>query len=361
MRALITACLVMSLGLLALGCGGGENEDPEASTEPSLLGFNEDLGAAGTVEQPLAGGGVGNELLAAAGASFVRVPINWSAVERAPGASDYTLPDAIAEQLDRVGLRPLWVLTSAPCWASELPCQAPQPSLAPSREAVGAYASFAAAIAERYPDAVGIEVWNEPNLPNFWRPTPDPSLYRQLLAATAEAVHSSASEVPVVMAGPSPTTAEQAAEDPKKIPFVPFIEEVMAGPEAPDVDAIGTHPHSLLQRGPDAVRASIDLFELARQAAAAVAPQTPVWVTEVGLTTAGQNRVSEAEQAAGLAELVATFADEGVPVITVHRFFDQAEPLFPFEAGFGVVEADRVSPKPAFCAAADALQLQCEA
>jgi hypothetical protein len=181
-----------------------------------------------------------------------------------------------------------------------------------------------------------------------------------MLALTADAVHETDSEVPVLMSGPSPTTAEQVAEDPEKIGFVPFIERVMSGPDAPDVDAIGLHPYSLLQEGRDPVEESLDLYEQGKDAAESVAPGLPIWVTEVGLTTAGQYAVTPEEQAAGLERIVAEIADDGVPVITVHRFFDQVDPPLRFEQGFGVVESDRVTRKPSFCSAADAVGAACE-
>ncbi len=220
---------------------------------------------------------------------------------------------------------------------------------------VDQFAAFVAQVAEHYPDAIGIEVWNEPNIPNFWRPDPDPELYRKLLSASADAVHETGSDVPVVMAGPSPVTAEQSAEEPSKIGFAPFIKQVMTGPDAPDVDAIGLHPYSLLQVGTDPVAESIKLFEQGRDAAASVAPGVPVWVTEVGLTTAGQYAISEDEQASGLKRIVRAFADDGVPVVTIHRFFDQGDSPLRFERGFGVVAADHTTPKPSFCSAPDAI------
>jgi hypothetical protein len=319
------------------GCGGDDEDRP-------VIGYNE-------VFIP---NNDPNELLAESGASFVRVAINWSAVEAQPGKLDFARIDVVAEQIAELGLQPLWVITSSPCWAAERPCTRPRPSLAPAEEHLDAYAEFAAAVAERYPDALGIEVWNEPNIPNFWRPLPDAGRYRELLSLTAERVHESGSEVPVVMAGPSPTTADQVADDPMKIQFAEFIEEVMSGPGRPDVDAIGTHPYSLLQKSADPVESTIALFDQARAAAERAAPGIPIWVTEVGLTTAGRHSVSVAEQAQGLESIIATLAADGVPVITLHRFFDQANPPFEFEAGFGVVEADQTTRKPSFCAVASA-------
>ena len=221
-------------------------------------------------------------LLADSGAEFVRTSITWARVEHSPGERDFAPFDAIAEQLEADGLRPFWVVTGAPCWAAAQACTEEQPHRAPAPAHDDDFARFAVEVAKRYPDAVGLEIWNEPNIPNFWEPEPDAGRYRELLATTAEAVHASGSEVPVVMAGPSPTTDAIAADDPRKIPFADFIEEVMNGPDAPDVDAIGVHPYSLLQVGPDPADETLRLYEQARAAAERAAPGVPIWITEVG-------------------------------------------------------------------------------
>ena len=43
-------------------------------------------------------------------------------------------------------------------------------------------AALCAALAQRYPEAVAIESWNEPNLWAFWRPQPDPDMAARLTA-----------------------------------------------------------------------------------------------------------------------------------------------------------------------------------
>jgi len=350
--AALVALLLATVALAA--CGGGSGEETgqtvPAAGDGTIFGYNEAITPADSE---------GDDLIAESGAAFVRIPMAWATLEPTEGARNWEPYDAINDELESVGLRPLWTLTSAPCWAADVNCETTPPGLGVSADHIDAYADLAAEVADRYPDAIGLEIWNEPNIPNFWRPTPDADLYRQLLSASADAVHEGGSDVPVVMAGPSPTTTEQVAEDPEKIGFVDFITTVMQGPDAPDVDAIGLHPYSLLQVGTDPVDESVRLYEEGRDAAAAVAPGIPVWVTEVGLTTAGQYAITPEEQADGLERIVKAFADDGVPVISIHRFFDQLDPPLKFEEGFGVVESDRATKKPAFCSAADAIGAEC--
>lgn len=346
MKGRLALGLVLALSVLVAACGGdGAGPTDDGETE---FGFNETTNA-----EKLA-----NELLADSGATFIRIALNWATVEPQEGERNFAPYDAINDALEANGLKPLWVVTSAPCWAAGVPCDEQVPSLAPDAKHVDSYADFTAEVAERYPDALGIEVWNEPNIPNFWKPTPDPELYRELLAATADAVHESGSEVPVVLSGPSPTGAEQVAEDPSKVEFTEFIREVMAEPDPPDVDAIALHPYGLLKDG-DPVETSIDLYEQGRAVASEVAPEVPLWVTEIGLSTEGKGAVSPEEQRDGVNEIVSHIAADGIPVVVVHRFFDDPSSPLRFERGFGVIDGDG-KPKPAFCAAADALGVTCE-
>jgi hypothetical protein len=349
-RAPLAALLLLVLIFLA-GCG--EKSEEPSPVEPTdgetVIGFNETKNAET----------LGNDLIAASGAGFIRVALNWATVEPVEGERNFAPYDAINSALTEDGLQPLWVVTSAPCWAAGEPCAEQIPSLAPDPEHIDDYADFAAEVAKRYPDALGIEIWNEPNIPNFWKPAPDATLYRELLSASADAIHETGSDVPVLMAGPSPTGPEQVADDPSKIEFPQFIEEVMAGPDAPDVDAIALHPYGLLKDGAGPVEASVDLYEQGREVTEEVAPDLPVWVTEIGMTTAGLSAVSPEEQAEGISKLVGYLADDGVPVIAIHRFFDDPESPLKFEQGFGVVDGDG-NPKPSFCAAADAVGVTCD-
>lgn len=342
--------LVVALASVASGCGGGEETTSSAEPEQgaTVFGFNE------ARAQEAAESG----LLGDSGAGFVRVALNWATVEPVEGQRNFAPYDAINAALEAAGLKPLWVVTSAPCWAAGTECVEQVPNLAPDPGQVDAFGEFTAEVAERYPEALGIEVWNEPNIPNFWKPAPDPELYREALAAAAEAVDEAGSDVPVLMAGPSPTTPDVAAEDPTKLEFTQFIRDVMSGPDAPAVDAIALHPYSLFQEG-DAVDESIELYEQGVATAEEVAPGVPIWVTEIGLTTEGQYAITPDEQAAGLGAIVGRLADDGVPVIAIHRFFDQPDSPLMFERGFGVVDGAG-APKPSFCAPADALGVTCE-
>jgi hypothetical protein len=56
-----------------------------------------------------------------------------------------------------------------------------------------AFSRFAAAAAQRYVNYfVAWEIWNEPDLPRFWPPTPRPDVYARLVSATCAAIKGAA-------------------------------------------------------------------------------------------------------------------------------------------------------------------------
>jgi beta-xylosidase len=56
-------------------------------------------------------------------------------------------------------------------------------------------------LAKRYPSVNAWQVWNEPNLPSFWRPYEDPEGYARLLLASTRSLQQAAPDKPVVAAG----------------------------------------------------------------------------------------------------------------------------------------------------------------
>lgn len=142
--------------------------------------------------------------IARTGIRTVRTPPVWGLVEpNAPDPRtgkhrfDWSSTDLIARDLATNGLRWDAVLCCSTTWGSVLPGT----NVAPPQ--VKPFSEYAAAVAERYgrrggfwrtnPDLpyvpmVNFQVWNEPNLPGSWFPSPQPERYAELYAATRTAV-----------------------------------------------------------------------------------------------------------------------------------------------------------------------------
>jgi hypothetical protein len=286
--------------------------------------------------------------MAAIGADTARRRLSWTELEPEPGKFDWAPYDAIYEELLANGMRPLWVLVDSPCWArpAGTACGPNQPAGAPGVDHAADLGTFLAAVAKRYPESLGIEVGNEVNDERFWLGGLDPNDYAALLSAAADAIHAADPDMPVVAAGLAPF--ERPGDG--RLPWRVYVRAMARAGIGEKVDAFAFHPYPPAGATdvPGAVAAELDAFkqDLARRGIGDV----PVWVTEVGVSTVGPHAKTPEQQAADLTGILTSLGDAGTQVVIVHRLHDGTVPGFPLEPGFGVIAADKVTPKPAYCA-----------
>lgn len=305
------------------------------------FGYNDAL-AAGS---PMIG------LLRGSGSDTIRLRLSWNRIQQARGPFDWSHYDGLYGQLLRQGVRPLWVIVEAPCWTAADPagCDPAASAGAPGAEHAGDLGAFAAAVAQRYPESLGIEVGNEVNDARFWPGGQDPVAYAELLRTTAAAVDEVDPEMPVVASGLSPI--EEATDH--QVPWRDYLDATIAAGGFDGVDAVAFHPYAQLDPGDDpggSTGALVDevLAFLDERGQGGL----PLWITETGLSTAGRKTLSDAAQAEGLVAIYEDLEARGIPVVHVHRLVDEANPDFPLEQGFGVVEEGGRGVKPAYCALA---------
>jgi len=163
----------------------------------------------------------------AAGATMVRVPVDWAAVapagEKKPAfdAGDPDDPayrwqgvDRVAKLAAAAGLEPLLSLTGAPAWAQRA---SPPQGLGANHPDAVEFGRFAEAIAKRFsgrhqglPRVRYWQAWNEPNLATYLWPQLEqgkpvsPGVYRDLVNALADAVKSVHADNLVVAGGLAP-------------------------------------------------------------------------------------------------------------------------------------------------------------
>ena len=307
------------------------------------MGFNDNAVAQGVVSAD-----TDADLAKGAGATVERVTFNWRWAEPNPGEYHLDMYDRIYAALRARGIRPLFILLFSPpwAWAPEVQCSSycMYPPGAAHFDDAG---RMAALLATRYPEAAGIEVWNEPNLSAFWRPQPDPTAYVGLLKATHAAVKRANPAMPVVGGG---FNNVQNTIPGRTIALPDFLGAVYALGGGPSMDAIGFHPYplstsnSLLLRSVDQVRELLHLFsDQAKR----------LWVTEVGLTTTDPAQpVSEAQQAEALVSQYRTLrAMPDIDMVLIHTLIEFGEGATDKEMGYGIVRPD-LSLKPAYCALA---------
>jgi polysaccharide biosynthesis protein PslG len=297
------------------------------------------------------------DMLRASSAVVAREGLAWRGVEGSRGNFDWQRYDQIYGQMLDRGIRPIFGLISAPCWAQGKParCRRGKDQIHPSPSHYDEFARFAALAAQRYPLALGLEVWNEPNWKVFWGGKPDPRAYGQMFKAAARAIHEANPQMPVLTAGLSPhaNTSRQATAFPR------FLKRIYKSGAAKLADAISAHPlPSVSYRGGYIDRVRMQLGQIQRVMSRHHDRSTPIWVTETGVSTTGSEPYSQVEQAKALVDIYTTLRRvHNLPVVVFHRFRD-APGEKAKEAGWGVVTSSGQR-KPAFCAIAAARGSPC--
>lgn len=303
-------------------------------------------------------------LAAEAGSNAIRTGMYWTGVEYKRDEYYWNVYDELYSRALSLGIRPLFMITNAPCWAAVSPkackrgkkrdlAQPPAPS------EYDEFAEFAGLVAQRYPAALGIEVWNEPNLTRFWYPRPKPKRYADVLRAAVEGIHAANPAMPALMAGMVPTRGKNA----NKLGFKRFLKRVYKSGAAQLTDGIAFHPFAAFWHRPMSI--VLDKVESLMGSIRGIMSQygdgsKNVWVTEIGMSTTGRPRgFSEQEQAEGLSAMYRILSGmPGVPLVIVHRFLDQNGGAKNWQTGAGVISANGVK-KPAYCALAAERGMPC--
>ena len=120
----------------------------------------------GAAMEWMAIGDVNRELDAVSktGASWLRVLIDWSRVEPTKGRYDWSYVDGVVNAATAHNLKVLGVIAYTASWARPPGTYFTYPPLNAAD-----YGDFAAVVVRRYSDRVSDwELWNEPNLPQFF-------------------------------------------------------------------------------------------------------------------------------------------------------------------------------------------------
>jgi hypothetical protein len=201
---------------------------------------------------------------------------------------------------------------------------------------------------ERYPGVRAIEVWNEPNLSRFWAPRPDPQRYAQLLAAADDAVDSTGSASPVISGGLIPAMGRRSMDAPE------FLWRVYNNAGAESFDGIGTHPYPHEAPFVENMTGWLDALRSVR--AANNDSSTPLWITEVGVSTHRSTGVTLDQQGDLLVQMYRSVLGHDVRSFVVHRFQIGAEGAY--WNGTALV-SHGLDPKPAFCELGAAIGIPC--
>lgn len=134
------------------------------------------------------------------GLEWLRVDLHWDRLE--PEAQQYRLSelDALVQVLKTKQLKSVFYLVGSAPFATTAPRVSKTPDQYPPREPE-VFAERMVLLARRYPSINAWQVWNEPNLPSFWRPWAHPEQYGKLLQASVRALRQAVPGKTVVMGG----------------------------------------------------------------------------------------------------------------------------------------------------------------
>ncbi|SDW43760.1 sugar-binding protein [Paenibacillus sp. CF384] len=215
------------------------------------------------------------ELIRLSGAELVRNDFLWNTIEPSKGRYDWSLYDRIVAANKKSGLQMIGLLAYSATWASTAPQGAEMSEHYPPRT-VGEYADFVYKTVKRYKDTVHLwEIWNEPNLDGFFRPTHSAEAYVELLKAGYLAAKRADPSATVVMSGLSGTGGS-------------YLDDMITHGAVNYTDAVVIHPY---QAGdPEAGNAFV--HDIA--GVQAKMPNKPVWLTEWGWRTDEQGANNQA-------------------------------------------------------------------
>jgi polysaccharide biosynthesis protein PslG len=193
------AGLSLLLGLLTLGCSA--TAEPILLKAPREVVWKDFLGVNAhflwfTPDQYQAQ----MTRLEALGLRWVRVDLHWDRHEPSEGRYRLEELDELVENMRERKLKSVLYLVGSAPHVTTAPRGSRVPDQYPPRDPE-VFAQRMAMLATRYPSVDAWQVWNEPNLPAFWRPNEDAEGYARLLHPTVKALRKVAPEKPVLMAG----------------------------------------------------------------------------------------------------------------------------------------------------------------
>jgi hypothetical protein len=273
------------------------------------------------------------------GAEIIRYVVPWARVERDRGYYDWAIEDRAYELALENGVQPLIVLITSPCWAHpsmtcEDAAEADYSAFRPDPEYLDEFGDFARAAIERYPHAIGFEIWNESNLAPFWGPDGHPAAYAEMLKAVDRATADLGPHPPILFNGLIPHDS------------IRYLKAAMGRFGAADlVDGTALHPY-VGARGSSAVAKRV---KANRKVLRFTKAPRPIWISEIGWSTHPQAKggVDDAGQAARIARLVKLAPKLNVKSVVIHRLRD-IDKLSEWEQGLGVTTLND-DPKSIFC------------
>lgn len=295
--------------------------------------------------------------LSAGGVHDARVDFPWDQIQPTSSTSwDWSKPDAVMTAAALTHTRILAVAAYSPHWASSDPSGGGDRSYPPKSNST--YASFVAAVTHRYghngtfwaahptytaDPLEAVEIWNEAWGFWDWKPNPNPTAYAAMAHAGAVAVHGQDSAMPVLI-------DTELLEVNTNGTQVYWLDKLLSADTTLGslVNGFSVHPYPdpttqspLSNPSPDY---SYQRVTLIHQAAVNHSANLPLWITEIGWSTASSSvgGVSESTQA--------TYEQKAITYAKTHWSYVKKVFIYVFdissgdpsdrEGNYGLIRAD---------------------
>ncbi len=280
------------------------------------------------------------DLIAAAGFGFVRMDFTWSGVERKRGEYDFRAYDQLLNGLSERKIRALFILDYGNPIYTGAPMNPPV-----TEEARTAFAKFCAAAVSHYKDfpngrSIIWEIWNEPNISQFWKLNPNADDYAAMAIQACKAMREADPLCTII----GPATSEIDLK---------FLERVFEKGLLDHLDAVSVHPYrgsnpETVEREYSKLRALIAKYSTTKNAKGA--KSIPIISGEWGYSTHASGKSRE-QQAQYLARQWLTNLANGIPLSIWYDWHDDGPDPKENEHNFGTVQYKDWQPKPSYLAA----------
>jgi hypothetical protein len=204
------------------------------------------------------------DFLKRAGAAWDRFDFWWGEIEPQKGTWKWDKADWLVDFYTRNRIQMLPILCYGAAWRKESPS---------TPEDFADFAEYVGRVVARYKDRVRCwEIWNEPNIPTFWKPQPDPVAYTRLLKAAYAAAHRADPRCIVVGAAANETD-------------INWLRDIAKDGGLKCMDAVSIHPYSMSD-GPEQMDLARQLRNVRTFLRQQGRPDLPVWITEMGWMSA---------------------------------------------------------------------------
>lgn len=285
--------------------------------------------------------------LADAGVRILRTDLFWDATETSRGKYDWSTYDYKLRHLAEQGIRPLLILDySNPLYTGDANTHVPPRSAAE----IEAFVTWATAAVEHFAPLDPIwEIWNEPDIPQFWQPGPAVEEYVALALPVCQAMRAVARDATII--GPALAIAPVESNIDSQV-FAKLV--LRNGPLMQCLDAFSFHPYR--STGPETFLKDMAFYKrLAADGKSFAGVEKPFVVTEWGYSTYREgdgSKIDEEIKAAYLVrqQLVAILA--GVPLMISYNWRDRGDDPTNREFNYGIIK-ENGAPKPSWMALAE--------